>query len=182
MFSRSSRHAGNHVHAVMLDPRRYFPLAALGDVSRSPGKIYLSIPSTTRRIDGFLGVICDRFTTIPLRRLAQIAAKLVNLGSDQTERTPGAVAPGVSCFCGISRFGCGELRQWSGSGCLQGPCPRRLAEQELVATTSRITGNAVGSTVTLCRAGIQHRVRMTGNQPGQDDLLPRPALLAERAA
>ena len=31
--------------------------------------------------------------------------------------------------------------------------------------------------MTLCRAGIQHRVRMTGNQPGQDDLLPRPALL-----
>ena len=33
---------------------------------------------------------------------------------------------------------------------------------------------AVGSTVTLGRAGIQHRVRMTGNQPGHDDLLPRP--------
>ncbi len=45
-----------------------------------------------------------------------------------------------------------------------------------------VIGQAVGSTVTLCRAGIQHRVRMTGNQPGHDDLLPRPALVAKRAA
>ena len=29
----------------------------------------------------------------------------------------------------------------------------------------------------LCRAGILHRVWMTGNQPGHDDLLPRPASL-----
>jgi hypothetical protein len=27
----------------------------------------------------------------------------------------------------------------------------------------------------LRSAGIQHRVGMTGNQPGHDDLLPRPA-------
>jgi len=26
-------------------------------------------------------------------------------------------------------------------------------------------------------AGIRHRVWMTGNQPGQDNVLPRPALL-----
>ena len=36
--------------------------------------------------------------------------------------------------------------------------------------------------MTLGRAGIQHRVGMTGNQPGHDDLLPRPALVAKRAA
>lgn len=86
----------------MLDPRRFFSLAALGVVSRSPGKIYLSVPSTTRRT-GFLRKICDRFTTIPLRCLAWVAAKLVILGSDQTERTPGANAPGVSYFRDISR-------------------------------------------------------------------------------
>ena len=31
--------------------------------------------------------------------------------------------------------------------------------------------------MTLCRAGIQHRVWMTGYQPEQDQPLPRPALL-----
>jgi hypothetical protein len=46
----------------------------------------------------------------------------------------------------------------------------------------RAFGLAVGSTVTLCRAGIQHRVGMTGNQPGHDLSLPRPALAAKRAA
>jgi hypothetical protein len=63
----------------------------LGDVSRSPGKIYLSLPSTTRRIDGSkessaiasLQFLSDAWPTI--------AAKLVNLGSDRTERTPGAM-------------------------------------------------------------------------------------------
>lgn len=67
----------------MLNPRRFPTLAALGDVSRSPGKIYLSIPSTTRRIDSSqelsaiasLHFLSDAWPTI--------AAKLVNLGSDR---------------------------------------------------------------------------------------------------
>ena len=41
---------------------------------------------------------------------------------------------------------------------------------------------AVGSTETLGRAGIQHRVWMTGNQPEHDPWLPRSCARAERAA
>src|SRR6478735_5497453 len=41
---------------------------------------------------------------------------------------------------------------------------------------------AVGSTETLGRAGIQHRVWMTGNQPEHDPWLPRSCARAGRAA
>jgi hypothetical protein len=60
--------------------------------------------------------------------------------------------------------------------------PERGAGHRSLRYDVRSFGLAVGSTMTLCRAGIQHRVRMTGNQPGHDLSLPRPALAAKRAA
>src|SRR4051794_8570241 len=82
----------------MLNPRRFLTLAALGDVSRSPGKIFLSIPSTTRRIDGSQ----ESSAIAPLQLLSDawptIAASLVNLGSDRNRADARCTSTGRFVF------------------------------------------------------------------------------------